>query len=105
MLNRLNGNQHGNHSLYIDRILHDCSCIIKFSKQVGEKEIKCEALPSILSFFTKSLINSIIQEQECKILYRNHGSSVVRHLPLVLEVPGSITAQGEENFGVRTCFF
>ena len=28
------------------------------------------------------------------------GSSVVRHLPLVLEVPGSIPALGEENFGV-----
>ena len=28
------------------------------------------------------------------------GSSVVRHLPLVLEVPGSIPARGEKNFGV-----
>ena len=28
------------------------------------------------------------------------GSSVVRHLPLVLEVPGSIPARGEENFDV-----
>ena len=26
------------------------------------------------------------------------------HLPLVLEVPGSIPARGEENFGVWTCF-
>ena len=33
-----------------------------------------------------------------------HGSSVVRHLPLVLEVPGSIPARGEKNFGVRTRF-
>ena len=32
------------------------------------------------------------------------GSSVVRHLPLVLKVPGSIPACGEENFGVRTRF-
>ena len=32
------------------------------------------------------------------------GSSVVRHLPLVLEVPGLIPACGEENFGVRTRF-
>ena len=32
------------------------------------------------------------------------GSSVVRHLPLVLEVPGSIPARGEKNFGVRTRF-
>ena len=32
------------------------------------------------------------------------GSSVVRHLPLVLEVPGSIPARGEKNFGVGTRF-
>ena len=32
------------------------------------------------------------------------GSSVVRHLPLVLEVPGSIPARGEKNFGVQTRF-
>ena len=32
------------------------------------------------------------------------GSSVVRHLPLVLEVPGSIPARGEENLGVQTRF-
>ena len=32
------------------------------------------------------------------------GRSVVRHLPLVLEVSGSIPAPGEENFGVRTRF-
>ena len=32
------------------------------------------------------------------------GSSVVRHLPLVLEVPGSIPARGQENFGIRTRF-
>ena len=31
-------------------------------------------------------------------------SSVDRHLPLVLEVPGSIPARSEENFGVRTRF-
>ena len=38
--------------------------------------------------------------QKCEM----RGSSVVRHLPLVLEVPGSIPARGEENFGVRTRF-
>ena len=32
------------------------------------------------------------------------GSSEVRHLPLVLKVPGSIPARCEENFGVRTHF-
>ena len=31
-----------------------------------------------------------------------HGSSVVRHLPLVLEIPGSIPVHDEENFGVQT---
>ena len=34
------------------------------------------------------------------IFYLKRGSSVVRHLPLMLEVPGSIPAHGEENFGV-----
>ena len=33
------------------------------------KMIRCEALPSILSFSPTSLINSIIQEHECKILF------------------------------------
>ena len=28
----------------------------------------------------------------------------LEHLPLVLEVPGSIPAHGEENFGIRTRF-
>ena len=32
------------------------------------------------------------------------AQTVVRHLPLVLEVPGSIYARGEDNFGVRTRF-
>ena len=36
--------------------------------------------------------------------WRKRGSSVVRHLPLVLEVPGSIQARGKENFGVWTLF-
>ena len=31
------------------------------------------------------------------------GSSVVRHLPMVLEVPGSIPPRGE-NFGVQHAF-
>ena len=35
---------------------------------------------------------------------RKRGSSVVRHLPLVLDVSGSIPARVEENFGVRTRF-
>ena len=35
---------------------------------------------------------------------RKRGISVVRHLPLVLEVPGSIPARGEKNFGVRARF-
>ena len=38
------------------------------------------------------------------IKQQKRGSSVFRHLPLVLEVPGSIPARGEKNFGVRTRF-
>ena len=37
---------------------HEC-CISEFIKQVGEKEIKCEAC-----FLAECLINSIIQEQD-----------------------------------------
>ena len=37
-------------------------------------------------------------------MIKTRGSSAVRHLPLMLEVPGSISARGEENFGVRTRF-
>ena len=33
------------------------------------KKIRCEGLPSILSVFPKELINSVIQEHECKILF------------------------------------
>ena len=43
-----------------------------------------------------SQAGSLIQQQQ------QQGSSVVKHLPLVLEVPGSIPARGEKNFGVRT---
>ena len=34
-----------------------------------EKKIRCEALPSILSVFPTELINSMMQEHECKILF------------------------------------
>ena len=51
-----------------NRILQECSCIIKFIKQVVE-EIKCEAYRTFYLFFSISLINSIIQEHECSILF------------------------------------
>ena len=35
---------------------------------------------------------------------RKRGSSVVRQMPLVLEVSGSIPAHSEKNFSVRTRF-
>ena len=35
---------------------------------------------------------------------RERSGSVVECLTLVLEVPGSIPARGEKNFGVRTRF-
>ena len=43
--------------------------ILNLFNELGKKK-KCEALPSILSrFFLTSLINSIIQEQSCKIVF------------------------------------
>ena len=48
--------------------------------------------PSLISAFILCFLQS------------KRGSSVVRHLPLVLEVPGSIPARGEKNFGVQTRF-
>ena len=42
-----------------------------------------------------------------KYHFKNDESVVAQwlaHLPLVLEVPGSIPARGKENFGVRTRF-
>ena len=35
---------------FIQRILHEYSCIIEFLNELGKK-VKCEALPSILSGF------------------------------------------------------
>ena len=48
--------------------------------------------------------STVAQDFWVRILADQRGSSVVRHLPLVLEVPGSIPARGEKNFGVRTRF-
>ena len=36
--------------------------------RLAEKEIKCEACGAFYLFFAKSLVKSIIQEHECKIL-------------------------------------
>ena len=50
--------------------------------------------------------DEVLQNAKTKMNFSSekHGSSVVRHLPLVLEVPGSIPARGQENFGVQTSF-
>ena len=42
------------------------SCFIGFIKPVEEKEIKCEACQAFYLFFATSLINSLIQEHECR---------------------------------------
>ena len=39
--------------------------LFNFFKQVGGKEIKCEACRAFYRFIATSLINSIIQEHEC----------------------------------------
>ena len=62
--------------------------------------------PSVGSIIIKmcrsTLIDCLILYVPSTIFHLKRGSSVGRHLPLVLEVPGSILACGEENFGVRT---
>ena len=50
----------------INRILHSCSCIIEFINLVGEN---CKMLVKALSFTPTRLMNSIIREHSCKILY------------------------------------
>ena len=49
-------------------------------------------------------LHKVQNEKYILMISRKRGSSVVGHLPLVLEVPGSIPARGEENFGVRIRF-
>ena len=50
----------------------------------------------VLSVHNQSyMVHSSIRAQDIFIpFYRKRGSSVVRHLPLVLEVQGSIPASG-----------
>ena len=43
----------------------------------------------------KTQLIKLLLDQWQKSAYAKRGSSVVRHLPLVLEVPGSIPARGE----------
>ena len=64
-----------------------------------------------LFFFFLVKIRSTFNSSVDRVLATEGGrlsqktcSSVVRSLRLVLEVPGSIPARGEENFGVRTRF-
>ena len=45
------------------------SCIIKFIKQVGEKEIKCKVCQAFYRFIATCLINSIIQEHSRQVIY------------------------------------
>ena len=52
----------------INRILHLCSCISKFIKLVG-KVNKMLGTASHLIFSQNYLINSIIDEHSCKILF------------------------------------
>ena len=46
-------------------ILH---ILLNLLNELG-KEVKCEACRAFYRFFATSLINSIIQEHECKILF------------------------------------
>ena len=45
---------------------------IEFIKRNDEKRQKCEACRAFYLFYATSLINSIIQEHECKIIFICH---------------------------------
>ena len=53
----------------INRILQPCSCISEFFKLIGRKSIRWSAKRRILSFPSTRLINPIIHEHSCKIVY------------------------------------
>ena len=42
--------------------------LLNLLNELGKK-IRCEAFPSILSVLRNELINSMIQEHECKLLF------------------------------------
>ena len=44
--------------MVIQRILHECSCIIEFIKRVGEKDRMRGFTEHLISFFPTSLINA-----------------------------------------------
>ena len=88
-------------SLYINSTSTDIESVIKLLADacVCYREIKVKE-------DTVKLQNDIdrLTARTRKWDTRKRGSSVVRHLPLVLEVPGLIPARVKENFGVRTRF-
>ena len=54
-------------------------------------------LAMLCLYLYNAMMQGMLQHQMHR---RERGSSVVRHLPLVLEVPGSIPTHDETNFGV-----
>ena len=50
------------------KILHECSCQLNLLNELRKRD-EMRGLLSILSLFPASLINSIIQEHACYILY------------------------------------
>ena len=51
--------------LYIGDLLHECSYFVKFMKRVWVKRLNARLAEHYISFFATSLLNSIIQENEC----------------------------------------
>ena len=43
--------------------------LLNLLNELGKREKKCEACRAFYLFFATNLINSIIQEQGCKILF------------------------------------
>ena len=54
---------------YLKRILHECSCFIEFILTNWGKEIKYKACRAFYLFLTTCLINFIIHEHKCYILF------------------------------------
>ena len=55
-------------SYYDNRIKHSCSCSIEFIRLVAKSD-KMRDKPRILSLSPTRLINSILHEHSCRILY------------------------------------
>ena len=64
----------------------------------------CDVKSAEKRYARKKIVNNKTKMNMTCLLSHQCQSPVVRLLPLVLEVPGSIPARREKNFGVLTHF-